>query len=124
MKTFLLNGCSFTELWEPSKKFISSLGCDKVVKISKVATSFQRTCRSTIEWIAQNGKPDMVIMPVSHFNRFDLPIAKKFDPLHNLHHKYWFDSPYGRTHRTRQTLCEVDYIPGLFRIQQDQTPYI
>ena len=35
--------------------------------------------RVVIEWIAQNGKPDMVIMPVSHYNRFDLPIANKFD---------------------------------------------
>ena len=96
MKTLLLNGCSFGVCWTPSDEFVKALGCDSAVNISKVATSFQRTCRSTIEWIAQNGKPDMVIMPVSHSNRFDLPIAKKFDPLHNLHHKSTWHTIAGR----------------------------
>ena len=57
MKTLLLNGCSFTHRWNPSKKFVRELGCDRVENISKVSTSFQRTCRTTIEWIAINGNP-------------------------------------------------------------------
>ena len=58
---------------------------DEVVNLSQHGASPDRQIRVVIEWIAQNGKPDMVIMPVSHYNRFDLPIAEKFDPLHNLH---------------------------------------
>mgnify|MGYP000294572878 CR=1 FL=1 len=58
MKTILLNGCSFAERWEPSDKFVSSFGCDNLINLGKSGTSFQRTCRSTVEWVAQNGNPD------------------------------------------------------------------
>ena len=62
MKTLLLNGCSFGHRWHPSKEFVNALGCDQTENISKVATSFQRTCRSTIEWIAINGNPSFVVV--------------------------------------------------------------
>jgi hypothetical protein len=62
-------------------------GVDEVINLSGAGASPDRQIRVVIEWIAQNGKPDMVIMPVSHYNRFDLPLAKDFDPLHNLHFK-------------------------------------
>lgn len=76
LKTLLLNGCSFGKCWTPTKQFISSLGCDTHVNISKIATSFQRTCRSTIEWIAQNGDPDYVIIPITYVARIEMPAAR------------------------------------------------
>jgi len=81
MKTILLNGCSFGECWNTTDSFIRSLGCDKVVNISKVATSFQRTCRSTIEWIAQNGNPEFVIIPITFCHRWELAITQEEDQL-------------------------------------------
>ena len=81
MKTFLLNGCSFGECWTPTNNFIADLGCDNVTNISKPATSFQRTCRSTVEWIAQNDKPYFVIVPITFAHRWELAIGKNEDQI-------------------------------------------
>jgi hypothetical protein len=88
VKTLLISGCSYGIVYseiEPELKDIFEV--DRIVNLSSAGASPDRQIRVVIEWIAQNGKPDMVIMPVSHYNRFDLPIAKNFDPLHNLHLK-------------------------------------
>ena len=74
MKTLLINGCSFGECWNPSKEFISSLGMNNHVNISKAGTSFQRTVRSTIEWIAQNNRPDYVLIPITFAHRWELAL--------------------------------------------------
>ena len=96
-KKLVISGCSYgmvySEIQEELKKIF---GIDEVINLSEQGASPDRQIRVVIEWIAQNGKPDMVIMPVSHFNRFDLPIAKKFDPLHNLHHKSTWHTIAGR----------------------------
>ena len=81
MKTLLLNGCSFGECWTPTSDFVKSLNCDTVTNISKVGTSFQRTCRSTVEWIAQNGNPDFVIVPITFSHRWELAVGDGEDQL-------------------------------------------
>ena len=81
MKTILLNGCSFAELWEPSDKFIGSLGCDDLINLGKSGTSFQRTCRSTVEWIAQNGNPDFVLIPITFAHRWELALNQDEDDI-------------------------------------------
>ena len=81
MNTLLINGCSFGECWEPSQTFINELGCDKVVNISKPGTSFQRTCRSTIEWIAQNGNPHVVLIPITFAHRWELALNQQEDDI-------------------------------------------
>ena len=81
MKTLLINGCSFGKIWNPSQEFVESLGCDNTVNISKVATSFQRTCRSTVEWVAQNGTPDYVIIPITFAHRWELSISENEDNI-------------------------------------------
>lgn len=81
MKTLLINGCSFGECWSPSKKFVEALGCDTVVNISKTAISVQRTLRSTIEWIAQNGNPQYVITPITFAHRWEMAINKDEDKI-------------------------------------------
>ena len=88
MKTLLISGCSYGMVYSEIESELKDIfEVDRIVNLSSVGSSPDRQVRVVIEWIAQNGKPDMVIMPVSHYNRFDLPIANKFDPLHNLHHK-------------------------------------
>ena len=77
----MLNGCSFGECWKPTQNFIRNLGCDNVVNLSKVATSFQRTCRSTVEWIAQNDKPQFVIVPITFAHRWELAISRNEDQI-------------------------------------------
>ena len=81
MKTLLINGCSFGECWTPSDKFVKALGCDNVVNISKTAVSVQRTLRSTIEWIAQNGNPHYVITPITFAHRWELAVNKNEDKI-------------------------------------------
>ena len=86
MKTLLITGCSYGRVYSEIESELKEIfDVDKVVNLSSDGASPDRQIRVVIEWIAQNGKPDMVIMPVSHSDRFDLPIAKDFDPLHNLH---------------------------------------
>ena len=83
MKTLLVNGCSFGHCWSPSDKFVASLDCDNTVNISKPGTSFQRTCRSTVEWIAQNGNPARVMIPITFAHRWEMPIGpgEQFDKI-------------------------------------------
>ena len=81
MKTLLLNGCSFGDCWTPTSEFVKSLNCDTVANISKVGISFQRTCRSTVEWIAQNGNPHFVIVPITFSHRWELAVGDVEDQL-------------------------------------------
>ena len=81
MKQLLLNGCSFGECWQPTPNFLQKLGCDTVENISKSGTSFQRTCRTTIEWIAQHDLPHYVIIPITFSHRWELALNLHEDKL-------------------------------------------
>lgn len=89
MSTLLLNGCSFTKFWFPNrldKIFLKALGCDSVRNIAVNGSSFQRSMRTTIEWIAQNGDPSFVIVPITFLSRWELAIGDKDDILEGT----WF----------------------------------
>jgi hypothetical protein len=79
MSTLLINGCSYTECWHPSDSFVRSLNCTNVINLGKGGTSFQRSCRSTIEWVAQNGNPSFIIIPITFSHRWELALNKKED---------------------------------------------
>jgi hypothetical protein len=79
--TLLINGCSFAECWSPSAEFVSKLNCDDVINLGKGGTSFQRTARSTIEWIAQNGKPNYVVIPITFSHRWELALNEDEDTI-------------------------------------------
>lgn len=91
MRTLLISGDSYALVYSEIVEELKTLfSVDEVINLSSAGTSPDRQIRVVIEWIAQNGNPDMVMMPVSHYNRFDLPIAGDFNNLHNLHHKaHW-----------------------------------
>ena len=86
MNTLLINGCSFGHIWEPTANFVEQTKCDEVKNISKPGTSFQRTLRTTIEWVAQNGDPSMVVIPITFAHRWELPIYdnEKFGPIDGI----------------------------------------
>jgi len=87
-KTLLISGCSYGVVYSEIEKELKDLfNVDEVINLSQFGASPDRQIRVTIEWMAQNGNPHMVILPVSHYNRFDLPISREFDPLHNLHYR-------------------------------------
>jgi len=93
-KVLLLNGCSFAKQWNMSDTMINKLGCTKLENISKVGTSFQRTCRTTIEWIAKNGSPEYVVIPITFSHRWELAIADEQNdfgpwfPMQNKDHVF------------------------------------
>ena len=76
MSTLLINGCSFANIWQPTENFIKSLDCVRVANLGRDGGSFQRAARTTIEWIAQNGNPNFVIIPISPATRWELSISK------------------------------------------------
>lgn len=94
--TLLINGCSFTKIWRPNIKFVNSLGCDSVTNIAKVGTGSQRALRTTIEWIAQNGDPQFVIVPIALFSRWEMSVGKKDDDIDgtwmSLQHPEYLDN--------------------------------
>lgn len=80
MSILLLNGCSFTKNWMPYKSekiLLKALGCDSVRNIAVHGSSFQRSVRTTIEWIAQHGNPDFVIIPITFAQRWEMAVGKK-----------------------------------------------
>ena len=81
MKKLLLNGCSFAQFWDLSEKFVQDLGCGNSVNLGKAGTSFQRTCRTTVEWIAQNGNPHFVLIPITFAHRWELALNKDEDDI-------------------------------------------
>ena len=60
--TLLLNGCSYGESW---KSFPG-------VNLSRAGGSFYRSIRTTMEWIAVNGKPNYVFIPITFCTRFEI----------------------------------------------------
>lgn len=84
-KKLLISGCSFGAVYNDIQSELKELfDVDQVVNISKLGGSPDRQMRGVIEWSAQNGKPDMVIVPVSFAHRFDLPIASCTGSCKNL----------------------------------------
>jgi len=86
MSTLLINGCSFGHIWKPTVNFVEQAKCDDIKNISRLGTSFQRTLRTTIEWVAQNGNPSMVVIPITFAHRWELPICddEKFGPIDGI----------------------------------------
>lgn len=87
-KRLVVSGCSYGTVYSDISIELKKLfNVDEIINLSNLGGSPDRQMRVVIEWIAQNGNPDMVIMPVSYAYRFDLPIAEKLDPLHNKHYR-------------------------------------
>jgi len=77
----LMNGCSYTKIWSPSQRFLDALGCDKVSNIALYGGSFQRVCRTTIEYFAKNTKPGFVLIPITFTYRWELAVGNKNDDM-------------------------------------------
>ncbi len=86
MSTLLINGCSFAKAWHPSKDFRNQLGCTEIINIGKNGTSFPRTIRTTVEWVAQNGNPEFAVIPITYAHRWELAVAKEDDELEGTWH--------------------------------------
>jgi hypothetical protein len=81
MSTLLINGCSFANIWQPTENFVKSLCCDQIINLGRDGGSLRKAVRTTIEWIAQNGNPNFVIIPIPLATRWELAISSKEDPI-------------------------------------------
>lgn len=92
MKTVLISGCSYSKNIEGDKcrMVFENYFQDKVdVKnISESGSSPAKSINRCYEWTAIHGFPDLVIMPISHLNRYELPIAKE-DQLYDTPSLSW-----------------------------------
>lgn len=68
MKTLLLNGCSYIHGWEPNEWFTGH----NIVNLADNGGSNQRAFRTTIEWIANNGNPDFVLIGLTYDSRNEM----------------------------------------------------
>jgi len=82
--TLLLNGCSYGQSWHsfPGQN------------LSRAGGSFYRSIRTTLEWIAVNGKPSYVFIPITFCARFEIskisvdkPIEGAYDLTPFSHYK-------------------------------------
>lgn len=58
----LLNGCSYGDAWKSFPGY----------NLSRAGGSFYRSIRTTMEWIATNGKPDWVFIPITFATRIEI----------------------------------------------------
>lgn len=77
----LMNGCSYTANWKPSVEFVNALGCNKVKNIALYGGSFQRVCRSTVEYFTKNTKPGFVLIPITFSYRWELAVGNNNDDM-------------------------------------------
>ena len=113
-KRLVVSGCSYGTVYSDISQELKKLfGVDEIVNLSNLGGSPDRQMRVVIEWIAQNGNPDMVIMPVSYAYRFDLPIAEKLDPLHNKHYRCVWHMDIGKNIAPKPKPIDVKYQSAL-----------
>lgn len=112
-KRLVVSGCSYGTVYSDISAELKKLfNVDEIINLSNLGGSPDRQMRVVIEWIAQNGNPDMVIMPVSYAYRFDLPIAEKLDPLHNKHYRCVWHMNIGKNVGTAKPM-DKKYVPTL-----------
>ena len=84
-----------------------------MVNISKYGGSFQRTCRTTVEYFAQNTKPKFVIIPLTFQHRWELSIGQANDSLdgawYPLHPGTVFDDEVVVSKKKMQNLLDQYY---------------
>jgi hypothetical protein len=113
-KRLVVSGCSYGTVYSDISQELKKLfGVDEIINLSNLGGSPDRQMRVVIEWIAQNGNPDMVIMPVSYAYRFDLPIAEKLDPLHNKHYRCVWHMDIGKNIAPKPKPIDVKYQSAL-----------
>jgi len=79
--TLLINGCSHGEGWRDFPG----------VNLSRSGGSFYRSIRTTMEWIAVNGKPTYVFIPITVCTRFEISKVGVDQPIEGAYDLTPFD---------------------------------
>ena len=95
MKTVLISGCSYSKNIEGQKclAVFEKYFNDKVDihNISESGSSVVKSINRCYEWTAIHGFPDLLVLPITHLNRYELPIALN-DQLYDTPSLSWNQS--------------------------------
>lgn len=83
MKTILISGCSYGQIFDhlPLQQYIKNkFKVEKIVNLSRTGSSVDRQIKTVMEWLATNPFPDLVLMPLTHVERYDESVSNRFDP--------------------------------------------
>ena len=83
MKTILISGCSYSEIFSQVdlQDYIKEkFNVDNIVNLSHTGSSVDRQIKVVIEWLSNNPFPDLVLMPLTHIERYDDSVSSKFVP--------------------------------------------
>jgi len=84
MKTILISGCSYGCVFSHHNiqdHIKETFGVDNIVNLSKPGSSIKSQIQRAIEWLATaKEKPDLVLIPFTHIERYDSPLSSVPDP--------------------------------------------
>lgn len=84
MKTILISGCSYGLVFshhDIQDHIKETFGVDRIVNLSETGSSIKSQIQRVIEWLARTKeKPDLVLIPFTHIERYDSPLSSVPDP--------------------------------------------
>mgnify|MGYP001026543409 CR=1 FL=1 len=83
MKTILISGCSYSEIFshvDLQDHIKEKFNVEKIVNLSRGGSSVDRQIKVAIEWLSNNTFPELVLMPLTQIERFDDSVSREFDP--------------------------------------------
>lgn len=82
MKTILISGCSYSEIFSHTqlRDYIhEKFGVENIVNLSRGGSSVDRQIKVAMEWLSTNPTPELVLMPLTHVERYDASVSSVFD---------------------------------------------
>ena len=83
MKTILISGCSYSEIFSnvDLQDYIKEkFDIENIVNLSHSGSSVDRQIKVVIEWLSNNPFPELVLMPLTHIERYDDSVSSEFVP--------------------------------------------
>jgi hypothetical protein len=83
MKTILISGCSYSEIFShvDLQDYIKQkFNVEKIVNLSRGGSSVDRQIKVAMEWLSDNPFPELVLMPLTHIERYDDSVSSEFNP--------------------------------------------
>ena len=83
MKTILISGCSYSEIFSHAdlQYYIKEkFNVENIVNLSRGGSSVDRQIKVAIEWLSNNPFPELILMPLTHIERYDDSVSSEFNP--------------------------------------------
>jgi len=83
MKTILISGCSYSLVFshhEIQDHIQEKFNVEHIVNLSRSGGSIDRQIKVVMEWLSNNPVPELILMPLTHVERYDASVSHVFDP--------------------------------------------